>query len=35
MVMPGLVSNYHANYENDCNECHSSFDKESQDNEMH
>jgi hypothetical protein len=31
MVMPGLVSDYHAKYENDCSACHSPFSKESQD----
>jgi hypothetical protein len=31
MVMPGLISNYHATYENDCYECHAPFSKESQD----
>ena len=31
MVMPGLISDYHATYENDCYECHAPFSKESQD----
>jgi hypothetical protein len=30
MVMPGLVSDYHAEFENDCSACHSPFSKESQ-----
>ena len=30
MVMPGLVSDYHAKFENDCSACHSPFSKESQ-----
>jgi hypothetical protein len=30
MVMPGLVSDYHAQFENDCSVCHSPFNKESQ-----
>ncbi len=31
MIMPGLISDYHADYESDCHECHSPFDKEGQD----
>ncbi|MCK5371971.1 MAG: hypothetical protein KAQ62_25595, partial [Cyclobacteriaceae bacterium] len=30
MVMPGLVSDSHAKFENDCYACHSPFSKESQ-----
>ena len=30
MVMPGLVSEYHAKIEGDCYACHSPFSKESQ-----
>ena len=30
MVMPGLVSEYHAKFEEDCYACHSPFSKESQ-----
>ncbi len=30
MVMPGLVSDYHAKFENDCSSCHFPFSKESQ-----
>ncbi len=30
MVIPGPISTFHADYENDCEECHSPFDKESQ-----
>ncbi len=31
MVMPGLVSDFHAKFENDCSACHTPFSKERQD----
>ena len=32
LVMPGPLANAHARYENQCAQCHSNFDKESQSN---